>query len=79
MKSYHFFLKDLFDTGMGTVEPAVCTVYGSPYRWGSEGGFGGVRTSRYQYVQGKKVFSRGGLLSTEYRRFITIIIAVIIL
>jgi hypothetical protein len=52
--------KDLFDTGMGTVEPAVRTVYGSPYRWGSEGGFGGVRTSRYQYVQGKKVFSRGG-------------------
>jgi hypothetical protein len=55
MKSYHFFLKDLFDTGMGTVEPAVRTVYGSTYRWGSEGGFGGVRTSRYQYVQEKKV------------------------
>ena len=52
------FFKDLFNTGMGMVEPAVRTVYGSPYRWGSEGGFGGVRTSRYQYVQGKKVFSR---------------------
>ena len=31
MKSYHFFLKDLFDTGMGTVEPDVRTGYGSPY------------------------------------------------
>ncbi len=61
MKSYHFFIKDLFNTGMGRVEPAVRTVYGSPYRWGSEGGFGGGRTSGYQYVQGKKVFSRGGL------------------
>jgi len=45
---------------MGTVEPAVRTVYGSSYRWGSEGGFSSVRTSKYQYVQGKKVFSRGG-------------------
>jgi hypothetical protein len=60
MKSYHFFLKDHFDTGMGTVGTAVRTVYGSLYRWGSEGGFGGVRTSTYQYVQGKTVFSRGG-------------------
>jgi hypothetical protein len=45
---------------MGTVGTAVRTVYGSLYRWGSEGGFGGVRTSTYQYVQGKTVFSRGG-------------------
>ena len=58
---YYFLLVSSFSYwGMGTVEPAARTVYGSSYRWGSEGGFSSVRTSEYQYVQGKKVFSQGG-------------------
>jgi hypothetical protein len=35
---YYFLLVSSFSYwGMGTVEPAARTVYGSSYRWGSEG------------------------------------------
>jgi len=37
---YYFLLVSSFSYwGMGTVGPAARTVYGSLYRWGSEGGY----------------------------------------
>jgi hypothetical protein len=59
MKSYHFFLKDLFDTGMYS---GACCMYSLrlAIQMGVEGGFCGICTRRYQYVQGKKVFGQGG-------------------
>jgi len=52
MKSYQFFLKDLFDTGM---YGGACCTYSLQLaiQMGVEGGFGGVRTRRYQYIEGK--------------------------